>query len=102
MAVVKRIFLYLCFVLPVLLVAAGLGAMWVKDQVERPGPLADEKALIIPRGAGVATIAVQLESEGVIQNAMVFRLGVRLAKSVKGPKGWGVRLSSGCFRGRGD
>ncbi len=81
MAVVKRLFLYLCFVLPILLIAVGLGAMWVMDQVERPGPLAEEKSLIIPRGAGVAAIAAQLESEGVVDDAMVFRAGVRLAKA---------------------
>jgi UPF0755 protein len=43
----------------------------------RPGPLAGDLVVIVPRGTGVDGIARILESQGVIEDELVFRLGVR-------------------------
>jgi UPF0755 protein len=48
------------------------------ERYGRPGPLGAPVVLIIEKGSGVARIADQLESAGVIRNALLFRVGVRL------------------------
>jgi len=44
----------------------------------RPGPLAGDLVLIIPRGSGVDGIARLLKSQSVIKDELIFRLGVRV------------------------
>ncbi|HMA16615.1 MAG: endolytic transglycosylase MltG [Bacteroidota bacterium] len=60
--------------------AALAGGFWLylKQQYEAAGPLAQETVVIVPRGAGLATIAEDLAAAGVIEDAYTFRLGVRL------------------------
>ncbi len=65
-------------VVAVTLVMAGALWIYVKQQYEAPGPLAEEAVVIVPRGAGLAGIAEDLAAAGVISDADVFRLGVRL------------------------
>lgn len=67
-------------VLIVLLLAAVSGGAWVylKEQFTQPGPLAGEAMLVIPRGAGLEAIAADLADAGVVSDARVFALGVRL------------------------
>jgi len=48
------------------------------DRYHRPGPLAQSLTLIIEKGIGVALIADQLAAANVIEDALVFRIGVRL------------------------
>ena len=48
------------------------------DRYHRPGPLTRARTLIIEKGIGVALIADQLARATVIDNAFVFRIGVRL------------------------
>ncbi len=64
--------------LVVLLIAAlaGLVGLNVARQFENPGPLASEVDLVIPTGAGLATIARILTDAGVTRDALTFRLGV--------------------------
>ena len=47
------------------------------DRYQRSGPLTQSRTLIIEKGSGVASIADQLVTENVIENALIFRLGVR-------------------------
>jgi len=56
------------------------GGLWVylKQQFEAPGPLAQETVVVVPRGAGLATIAEDLAAAGVVADPDIFRLGVRL------------------------
>lgn len=42
------------------------------------GPLMEEKAVMIERGSGVAAIADTLEREGVIADALIFKIAARL------------------------
>tara|TARA_R110002096_G_scaffold76043_9_gene179687 strand:- start:1569 stop:2600 length:1032 start_codon:yes stop_codon:yes gene_type:complete len=56
--------------------AAGLAAggwWWVNKQFEAAGPAAEETVVLLPRGSGLIRIANQLESEGVISDARIFR-----------------------------
>jgi UPF0755 protein len=62
------------------------GFKYLEYRFERPGPLAEETVIIIPKGAGLAAIAGQLEAAGIIDDANIFRLGVRyleLARSLQ-------------------
>jgi len=53
--------------------AGAYGAFrWAVGQYDAPGPLAEERALVIPRGAATAAIAEQLEAAGVVANARAF------------------------------
>ena len=68
-------------------VAAG-AALWAWSRYTGDGPLASSATLVIPKGAGVAAIAERLEQAGVIDNALIFRLGARI-------DGTGRRLRAG-------
>lgn len=69
---VRRLLAGLVLTLAVL--AAGTyGAFhWAVAQYDAPGPLAEERAVVIPRGAATGTIAERLEAAGVIANARAF------------------------------
>jgi len=58
--------------------AAYGGWVWVNQQFEAPGPSATETTLMLLRGAGLIAIAGQLEREGVIEDARLFRLMVQI------------------------
>ncbi len=62
------------------LLALGAGATWIylQNQFTAPGPLAEETILVVPRGAGLSAIGEDLAAAGVISDAKVFVLGVRL------------------------
>ena len=77
-----RIFLILFAVAAVLAVAAG-GALlggyaWLQARFTEPGPVAEETTVLLPRGAGLITIAEQLEDEDLITDARIFRVAVTL------------------------
>ena len=57
--------------------AVGGAALWAKGEFEKPGPLAEETTVQLPRGAGLNAIAAQLEDAGVIADGRIFRLGAR-------------------------
>ncbi len=63
-----------------LVAAAGAfgGWVWLNNQVEAPGPAGEDETVLLPRGAGLITIAEQLEREGLIENARLFRLMVMI------------------------
>ncbi len=60
------------------LLVGGISA-WGYAGYTRPGPLAAQKTVIVPRGAGVGDIAVRLTDAGVLTGPLVFRLGVTLS-----------------------
>jgi UPF0755 protein len=64
----------------------GGAALFALQRFERPGPLAADSNLIVPRGAGLGVIATQLEDSGVIEDAFLFKLGVRLQGSARNLK----------------
>jgi UPF0755 protein len=52
----------------VLMIGAGGGYFYGRQQIEAPGPLPDDKIVNIPSRAGMADIADTLQREGVIDN----------------------------------
>ncbi|HEY9548576.1 MAG TPA: endolytic transglycosylase MltG, partial [Kiloniellaceae bacterium] len=64
----------------VVVAALAAGGLWIylKQQFEAPGPLREQAVVIVPRGAGLATIAKDLAAAGVIEDTYIFRVGVRL------------------------
>ena len=54
------------------------GWVWVNQQFEAPGPSEEQTTLMLPRGAGLIAIAGQLEREGVVEDARLFRLMVQI------------------------
>ena len=60
--------------------AAFAGYKWFLGQINAPGPMAgaEDQIVVIPRGAGVIRIGEQLESQGLISDARLFRLASRL------------------------
>lgn len=55
-------------------VVVGGAFIMVTRQAAEPGPLALDKAIVIPPGSGLAEISDQLEREGVIRNPLMFRI----------------------------
>ncbi len=56
----------------------GGGYFWLNGQFTRPGPATESQAVLLERGSGLIRIAHQLELNGVITDALVFRAGVML------------------------
>lgn len=50
----------------------GAGVFIVQSQFTAPGPLAEDRTIIIPRGEGRLEIAERLEKEGIIANRWIF------------------------------
>ncbi len=61
------------------LIAAGAAVVWLQNSFDRRGPLAREVTIVLPRGIGLGAIADRLATAGVVDSALVFELGVRLA-----------------------
>lgn len=59
--------------------AAAAAMLWLIAQVDRSGPLAEAKTLIIPKGSGIFEIAGQLERAGVVFSEPLFLLATQLA-----------------------
>lgn len=68
-------FLLSCVVLA--LVAAGVVFYIGKHEFDAPGPTSEAQKVMVQPNTGVGQIASTLESEGVISDARIFRLGVR-------------------------
>jgi UPF0755 protein len=77
-----KIILWIVVVLTVLaLAAAGTlygGWRWMNAEFARPGPVAEQTVITLPRGAGLIRIAQQLEDEGLVRDARIFRAAVTL------------------------
>lgn len=65
-----------CLVAVLIAALAGLVAYNVARLFESPGPLAADRNLVVPRGAGLSVIAKTLTEEGIIGDPLTFRLGV--------------------------
>lgn len=58
--------------------AVGLLAVYGNQRFNGPGPLTRPRDIVIPKGAGLDLIAQTLVENGVIDNALIFKIGVRL------------------------
>jgi UPF0755 protein len=70
----RRFLIFLLFI-ALLGAAAWYGERW---NYAAPGPSANGAVVLVKPGEGVATIAQQLAQAGVIENADLFRLGLRI------------------------
>ncbi len=63
-----------------LIAAAGAfgGWVWLNNQFEAPGPAGEAETVLLPRGSGLIAIASQLEREGLIVDARLFRIMVTI------------------------
>ena len=79
---IARIFLWIFGVLFILaLLAAGSlygGYRWMQAEFSKPGPAMTESVTVLPRGSGLITIAQQLEQEGLVSDARIFRFSIEL------------------------
>jgi UPF0755 protein len=68
----------------VLLVTVMGGAVYLGNRMlSAPGPLETAKNVVIPRGAGPATMARLLQQEGVIAHGKLFRVALMIDPSPK-------------------
>ncbi len=73
-----RIPLRLVFLLLFTAVVAAGAAGWGYSRYVGPGPPGIPITVVIPKGSGVAAIASLLQKNGIIEDARIFRFGVRL------------------------
>lgn len=73
-----RPFLAFVFTLLVLLAIGAGGLFYAQQELNGPSPLAQNKNVVVPRGASASKIAALLEKEGVIKNHFFFRLNYML------------------------
>jgi UPF0755 protein len=78
MARLRRLLLIFLLIAVLVLGAAAAAGWWGYRQFTAPGPLTADRTVVVPRGSSIATIAGLLADEGVIENRLVFRMGVRL------------------------
>jgi UPF0755 protein len=69
----------LTFAFLIMLLVAGLAALF-RSQIEAPGPLAQTKIVVVPKGEGAHEIGTRLEKEGVIADRRLFVAGYLWAK----------------------
>lgn len=58
--------------------AAGGGWLWFQKRISAPGPVAEDRAVLIPPGSGVRRIAAILAGAGFIRSEHLFLLAARL------------------------
>lgn len=71
-------------------VIAGFAAVWGWNEFTRPGPLTSETSVVIPRGAGMETIAHRLFAAGVIADPRILAIGAKITGQAR-------RLKAGEF-----
>ncbi|HEX6103202.1 MAG TPA: endolytic transglycosylase MltG, partial [Alphaproteobacteria bacterium] len=86
-----RFLLRLILLVLVLGVAGAIALGWAWQRYTGPGPLTEDRTVVIERGAGVNAIAQQLAKEGVLPDPWTLRVGVRLF-------GQGRSLKAGEYR----
>ena len=74
----RRLFYAVVALTGVAVAGAVAGYLWLQQRFDAPGPLAAPKSVVIERGAGVAFIAQVLADAGVVDEPLVFTIGVRL------------------------
>jgi UPF0755 protein len=74
------LWLLIALVVVALIAAGGLygSYRWMQEEFARPGPTVAESTILLPRGAGLIRIAQQLEDEGLVRDARIFRAAVTL------------------------
>ena len=74
----QRTWVRMLLAISTVILVLGLGTFLVaKDRYQRQGPLQQTKTIIVEKGESVAKIASYLLQSSVIDNAIIFRLGVQ-------------------------
>ncbi|XBQ15522.1 MAG: endolytic transglycosylase MltG [Oceanicaulis sp.] len=77
-----RVFAWLAGTAIALVIIAGAlawgGWTWLETKFEEPGPAGENETVQLPRGSGLISIANQLEHEGLVSDARIFRLMVTI------------------------
>ena len=87
----KKLFLPVAAVLVILI----CGVYFVQKKIERPGPLATEAYVVIPKGTSSRTVAFMLDEAGIIDNPLLLRLAMRLNGTDKRMKAGEYRFEPG-------
>ena len=58
--------------------AAGAGWLWLRNEVAKPGPMAEETVFEVRAGDHLGAVAERLEERGLIGDALAMRLHARL------------------------
>ena len=58
----------LAFVIAALAMLGGAGLVWLRMQLEQPGPALAQQTLLVPRGNGLTEIAEQMQEAGLIRS----------------------------------
>ncbi|MBO6520290.1 MAG: endolytic transglycosylase MltG [Rhodospirillales bacterium] len=74
----RRLFIFIVVLILLAGAVAGAGFFWLQTAYTASSHTDTDKIIVIERGSSVASIARQLQEEGLIQYARVFRLGIRL------------------------
>lgn len=75
--------------------AAGGALVWVKTEFSRPGPLAQDKIIAIPRGATSGGIVEILGAEGVVRSPAILNLRLRMQEIDRSLKAGEYRFAAG-------
>ncbi|HET6157281.1 MAG TPA: endolytic transglycosylase MltG, partial [Dongiaceae bacterium] len=74
----RRLLNFLYTLIAITVIATAGVAYYLYASFTGPGPLTEDKTLVIPKGTGVLEIGGILRTEGVIDDVRIFSLGVRL------------------------
>ena len=77
----KTLFLFLLFLILLGVGTAFAGWQFLQNQFVRPGPLNNAKVFSVAPGSGTSMIAEKLENEGLIKNADLFKLLIKLEEA---------------------
>jgi UPF0755 protein len=77
-----------------LVIAAFAGWRWFERWLDRPGPLAAETVLVLPRG-GLEKVAARLEEAGIVAPGWAFVLAARLQRRERTLKAGEYRFTAG-------
>ncbi len=58
---------------------AAFLVIWAREAFQRPGPLEAEATLVLSQGLGLDAIARRLANHGIINDPLIFKVGVRQA-----------------------
>ncbi|MCS6879207.1 MAG: endolytic transglycosylase MltG [Geminicoccaceae bacterium] len=75
-------------------VAGFLGLRWLERWLDAPGPLAEERILVVPR-SGLGALSAFLEENGIVDRAWAFELAARLSGRERALKAGEYRFAAG-------
>ena len=79
-----------------IVVALAVGSLtWIDYMFSAPGPAAEDRVVVLPRGAGLDDIARRLARAGVIGKPWLFRIAVRLSGDARGLQAGEFRFAAG-------